>query len=164
MPFFHELDVTRMKNKQIFLDVDGTLTCDAQWEFGEKVEKKMQQLRKRNFIYLCSNGKDKARNAIIARKLGVRHLDIPAYKPSRKMIPYLPEVKSRKRVVIGDKYLTDGRFSKRIGAEFIKVDRLTSPSDPWKVRLIYAIDDFIYRLKVPFKKTFYAPSDQSKLM
>jgi predicted HAD superfamily phosphohydrolase YqeG len=145
MDFFSDLDTSHLKNKQIFLDVDGTLTCDAQWELEGKVEKKARQLRKCNLIYLCTNGKDKARNASVARRLGVRYLDTPFQKPSRKMIPYLPAAKGRKRVVIGDKYLTDGRFAERIGAEFIKVDRLTSPSDRWNVRLIYLIDDFVWR-------------------
>ncbi len=151
MVFFHELDLATLKKKQIFLDIDGTLLCDAQWNLSANVEKKARELRKWNLIWLCSNGKDKKRNAAVARRLGVKWLDTPFQKPSRKMIPYLPATKGQKRVVIGDRYLTDGLFAERIGAEFIKVSRLRGPTDGWKARWLYVVDDLAVYCRGAFK-------------
>jgi hypothetical protein len=49
-------------------------------------------------------------------------------------------------VVIGDKYLTDGRFANNVKATFVKVRRIIGTTEGLNVRIAYWIDDLMYRI------------------
>lgn len=144
--YFSDSNFTEVKNKLILLDIDGTLVRDGGSDLEEKMLNELAKLGRNNKIYFCSNKKDHERNESLAKSAGVHYLRTALRKPSRKILEHIDNVEAKKIVVIGDKFLTDGLFAKNIGAEFIKIKRLTSPSDSWLVRLVYLIDDSFYKL------------------
>jgi len=141
-----------LKNYLVLLDIDGTMTPEGSWKVDLVREKEFQKLSKENSIYLCSNKKNDNRNEAIAKQLGVHYLKTPYRKPNPQILETLPsQDRIRSKVVIGDKWLTDGWFAKRIGARFIKVERLVGANEPWWIKVIYKVDDaagwFLKRLK-----------------
>lgn len=132
------------------LDVDGTLVEDSGENIEAGVIKKVNELKRSNTVYLCTNSRNKRRNSVIEERLGVKIVNLNHKKPSKKI---LPEVLTRhdkidplKLVVIGDKYLTDGVFAKNIGAKFIKVARITNGYEKIHIKLFNIMDDFVYNL------------------
>ncbi len=145
--FFHQLDITKLNNYLILLDIDGTIVCDGSEKIEEDAVLKIKELAKNNKLYFCSNkGACKQRENIL-NLTGVSCLDAPHRKPSKKILRYIENKESLPLLIIGDKYLTDGFFAKNIGAEFIKVKRLKSASDSLFVKLTYLIDNFVYFVK-----------------
>lgn len=108
----------------IFLDVDGTLRPDGDQEMSPEVLKKLAELKAGNEVNLTSNKGNKTK------------------KPSRRAAEGV-DLKGKKAVVIGDKFLTDGLFAKNIGAEFIKVKRKISGRESFFIKLTYLIDDIV---------------------
>ena len=79
----------------------------------------------------------------MADKLNVPLLKTSFKKPNKKVINVLPDHLKKNLIVIGDKVLIDGLFAKNIGAEFIKVRRLTSKNDSFNTKLTYKLDNFV---------------------
>jgi len=142
MKFFFELDINHINGKIILLDIDGTLTNDGSYVISERVVEKIQLLKRKNKIYLCSNKKNHNRNQKIADIVGVSYLWTNWRKPSKKIISSLSEhERGGPFVVIGDKFLTDGILAYRFGADFIKVKRITSGKESFLIKMVNKLDD-----------------------
>jgi len=142
--FFTELEINKIKNYLIFLDIDGTIIYDSGSFLDEKTIKKIEELKQDNKIYLCSNKNNHSRNQIISDLVKIPYLNIWQRKPSRKILDFVENKENWPLMVIGDKFLTDGLFAKKIGSRFIKVKRIVSSHDNWFVKVSYLIDDALY--------------------
>jgi predicted HAD superfamily phosphohydrolase YqeG len=60
-------------------------------------------------------------------------------------------------IVVGDKITIDGLFARRIGAQFIKVDRVVAASDRRSVKVAYLVDDMVSILATLFGKVLQPP-------
>ena len=146
MSFFHSLEIDHLKGYLIFLDIDGTLIHDSKHELDEEVIKKINILKKNNEVYLCSNSSDYSRNRKVSELSGLPYLETTLRKPSKKMLHLVDEAGGKKRLVIGDKLLTDGLFALNIGAKFMKVKRMTSTQDSRYIKFLYWVDDVISKM------------------
>lgn len=144
--FFHTIDLDNLVGKTILLDIDGTLVADGQIYIDERTISKVKTLAEKNSVILVSNKKIHARNNELAKLLEVEMLTTPLKKPNKKIVELIAEHHPKNKVVIGDKYLTDGIFAKRIGAEFIKVKRIRSKKDSLSSKISYSIDDLAHFL------------------
>jgi predicted HAD superfamily phosphohydrolase YqeG len=141
------LDERQVSGSTVILDIDGTITADAKTQIPPRVQQAIRRLASRNAVYMFSNHRDGLRNRRIALSMGLRYLDTHHRKPSRRIVDAIPaEHRIQPLVVIGDKIVVDGLFAWRIGARFIKVDRVVSASDRRLVRLTYFLDDVISNL------------------
>lgn len=128
----------------VILDIDGTITADGQVECSSGVLATLRDLAARNNVYLGSNHQNRARNRAIARRIGCFCIETPHLKPNSKVFEAIPAChRTQPIVVIGDKYLVDGLFARRIGALFIKVGRITSTDDRTFVKVAYFLDDLV---------------------
>jgi predicted HAD superfamily phosphohydrolase YqeG len=138
------LDTRLIIESTIILDVDGTITSDARAEISPGVLRAIQGLAGRNAVYLFSNHSDGVRNRALACGLGLKYIETPHRKPSRKIIEAIPaHHRVHPMIVIGDKITIDGLFALRIGAQFIKVSRILSPSDRTSAKVAYFLDDLL---------------------
>lgn len=124
--FFEELE-TPWQGAVIFLDIDGTLRPDGVGEMSLEVLKKLAELRAKNEVRLTSNKGNKAK------------------KPSRKAAEGV-DLRNKKVIVIGDKFLTDYLFARNIGAKFVMVRRKISGRESLFAKITYLIDDIISNL------------------
>ncbi len=146
MEDFENLDIDS-ENKLVFLDIDGTIIPDgAAPEFSDAVLGKIRQLKAGNQVFLCTNTRDKIRNNKIASLLGLPVAAEQYRKPDHRVLKGLGLDHSKNRLVIGDKFLTDGLFAWNIGAEFIKVKRKVSGKEVPTIKLIDFIDDLIWQI------------------
>ncbi len=137
-------DLRRLSGSTVILDIDGTITADAGAEISRATLNAIRALAARNAVYVFSNHRDISRNRAIGRTAGLPYLETNHRKPSRRIVDAIPiEHRNQPLVVIGDKITIDGLFAWRIGARFIKVGRIVSPSDRTSVRLSYMLDDFV---------------------
>lgn len=128
----------------IFLDVDGTLIADdGGVSFTPETIKKIDELKKTSRVFLCTNSHDRIRNIKIGARLNLPIVSEQYKKPDHRILDGLDLAVADKKIVIGDKVLTDSRFAKNIGAEFIKVKRKISGKESFLVKIINLIDDFI---------------------
>ncbi|MDO8430340.1 MAG: hypothetical protein Q7S73_03160 [bacterium] len=141
---FEELNLN-LEGRIIFLDIDGTLIADgSQLDFEPKILNKINFLRQKNQIFLCTNSSDRIRSNKIERALSLPIATYNHKKPSSKIIKELGIGKENKNfLVIGDKVLIDGLFALNIGAEFIKVKRKISGQESLVIKLINLADDLI---------------------
>lgn len=142
---FREIDPETIDDATILVDIDGTLMQDGGQQIDPRTLKTLRKLGERNRVYLCSNALDHARGTRIAQQAGVQYVMTNKKKPSLRVVDNILDI-AGKRIVIGDKFLTDGIFALRLGADFIKVRRHEgegSESLPWKTRWIYRIDDAV---------------------
>ncbi len=146
MKFFEELEIDKLRGYVIFLDIDGTITVDNQVAVAKKVLDKIADLKQKNEVYLCSNSRNRLRNEQIAQLTGLMYLNTDLKKPSKKILNLAEKSCSKKRLVIGDKFLTDGIFAKNIQAEFIKVKRIVSGSESLYIKFLYGIDDLFFKM------------------
>ncbi len=149
---FYMIPDKHIKNTILVLDVDGTITPTGSKFIGSKTLKKIKALKKNNRIYLCSNTKDTSRIRQMAEMMGVDYLKTVLKKPRKGIMNEINNQTKLPVLVIGDKLLTDGLFAYRTGSNFIKVKRLTIPSDPLYDRFLFLIDDCAYIL---FKLLYY---------
>ncbi|MBI4434417.1 hypothetical protein HY635_01170 [Candidatus Uhrbacteria bacterium] len=141
MPFaFEDLDARSLRECRILLDVDGTLVADGASALADDVRLRLIALARTNAVFLHSNKQLDARLHAFARATGATPLIGAPRKPSRRIATLLPD-DGRPLVVIGDKWMTDGWFARRVGARFIRVQRKTSTRDPLIVWCLYALDD-----------------------
>ncbi len=146
MPTFDKLNTDEIKDCLILLDIDGTIAEDNQLKVSVNNVSVINKLKQNNQIYLCSNSRNHERNRKIADHVGLTYLDTDIRKPSKKILDLIDHSPFTKRLVIGDKFLTDGLFAKNIKADFIKTDRITSQNDRFSIKLLYWIDDLVSRL------------------
>ncbi|MFA7685202.1 MAG: HAD-IIIA family hydrolase [Candidatus Gracilibacteria bacterium] len=149
MKKFANLNVD-FRDKIVLLDVDGTLIGDSMVNFADDVLEKITEMKKLNIVYLCTNSSDKKRNVVVEENLGVKIINLVNKKPSKKIWQEIAakhgEINSSKVIVIGDKFLTDGLFAKKICAKFIKVGRVTSGNERIYIKLFNIVDDFAYNI------------------
>ncbi|MBI5414648.1 HAD-IIIA family hydrolase [Candidatus Peregrinibacteria bacterium] len=141
--YFEELNISALKNSLILLDVDGTLAPDNEYDFSEKVQKKLRELHEHNEIFLCTNSRNRERTNQLEKILEIPVLSSKYRKPSKKILRDLDQFHNKKIVVIGDKFLTDYLFAKNIGAEFVWVKRKISGNERWWIRGYNFIDDVL---------------------
>ena len=146
MNLFNELNTVELRDFLILLDIDGTIINDNDHEVCEKNLKIINELKKYNQVYLCSNSRNRKRNIKVAELVNAEYIDTDLRKPSKKILDLIDHTPFSKRLVIGDKFLTDGLFAKNIKAEFIKVKRITSKKDRAYINFLYWIDDLICKI------------------
>lgn len=145
MKSFSDIDPNYFSGSAIIIDVDGTVVPDKTKEISSSFIDKIKKLSEKNTVYICSNGSsENARE--FAKISSVNFLD--CRKPFKAGAESIVD-KGGGKVVIGDKYITDGLFARNIGAEFIKVKHLRSVSDSIAIRASYVLDDVIYFL-IPY--------------
>ena len=141
--YFKELNITEWSGKTIIVDIDGTLTTDGASDLNPLVLKKIQDIALTNSVFLFSNKKLSERDKEIASSLHIPLLKSHFKKPNKKVIDGLPEHFRKNLVVVGDKIIIDGFFAKNIGANFIKVKRLTSKNDSFNTKFTYLLDNIV---------------------
>lgn len=141
MLYFKQLDISKIKQTLILLDIDGTLINDDDHELDDQTIGMIQQLKQDNQVYLCSNSRNHERNLKVAELAETDYIHTDLRKPDKKILNLIDHSQFKKKWVIGDKFLTDGLFAKNIGAEFLKVRRITSGKDRLYIRFLYWIDD-----------------------
>jgi len=143
---FKDLNTDGLKGYIIFLDIDGTLVDDNTLELNEATKRKVRELEISNQLYLCSNSRNHERNKKVAELAGIEYIDTDIRKPSKMILELVDHSSYKKRLVIGDKFLTDGLFAKNIKAEFIKVKRIESDNDRLYIKFLYWIDDLASKI------------------
>lgn len=144
---FHNLEIDELKGKTILLDIDGTLVPDGGVELARETRVQVEKLKMENVVYLCSNKPVPDRNRALSRDIDVVYLDTAIRKPSKAILKHIPDsYDPQTLLVIGDKFITDGLFARNIKAEFIKVQRMTREHESMVLRLVYFVDDCIYRI------------------
>lgn len=146
MQSFQNLNISGLNGYVIFLDIDGTLVDDNKIELDEATLKKVWELEMNNQLYLCSNSRNHERNRKVGELAGVEYLDTDLRKPSKKILDLVDHAPFKNRLVIGDKFLTDGLFAKNIKAEFVKVKRVESKNDRLYIKFLYWIDDIASKI------------------
>ncbi len=129
----------------VFLDVDGTLMPDNSLTATDVVLAKVKELAVNNRVLLCTNKRNPDRWAMLETLFGLPVITRRHKKPSRKVLDEAGGI-GRSRVVIGDKYLTDGLFAKRIGARFLKVERKLSGRETVMTKAVNFFDDLLWNL------------------
>lgn len=137
--------VLDFERQTVFLDVDGTLAPDGELEFSDAVKMKVKELADDNQVLLCTNKRDRRRWQALESLFSLPVVTKRRRKPSRRV---LEEAKAtaKERIVIGDKFLTDYLFARRIGARFIRVRRKVSGQEPLIVRAVNWLDDVLWNL------------------
>jgi len=142
--YFSEIDTETLVNNIIILDIDGTIVADGSDNVSSEVKTKLEKLVNTNSVFLLSNKKNHERNKKIADMVGAKYIETDIRKPSYKIIKLIENFNSQKVVVVGDKFLTDGLFSKNIKASFIKINHLTAPHESLFTRLSYWFDSLFF--------------------
>lgn len=143
-PLFENITV-QWSGRIVLLDIDGTVAPDHEHDFGSS-RKKIEELCDKNTVYICTNSREPERVQLIAEKLNLPIASIKYKKPSKKILYDIVynsgrEILGREVIVIGDKFLTDYLFAKRINAVFVPVSRKISGHERWTVKIIYLIDN-----------------------
>lgn len=146
--FFRELDICAIKDYLIFLDIDGTVVEENGSLMDEATAAKVEELKKRNKIYLCSNKRRSDRNVAVAEVLNLPCLGTPYRKPDKRILGFVPEQDKANRplLVIGDRFLIDGLFAKNIRSKFIKVRKMIPAKGNLIAKITYWLDLVFYRL------------------
>jgi len=118
--FFHELDIKEIMNMVVIIDIDATLTDNSSFSISPEVSEKISRLSKHNRVLLLSNKKSGLRNKLLAEKLKVECIETKYCKPNKKILQNIDNLQERPIIVIGNKFLTDGFFTKSIGQSLSK--------------------------------------------
>ena len=137
--FFKDIDPEFFRGKVVFLDIDGTILPDGEPSPMSEEDRALAALARAATVYLVSN-KGLLREPELVARYGIEAIVSPHRKPSARVLDGVP-LPDAPRVVIGDKVLTDGWFAKRIGAEFIHVDRVWSGRESLYPRILCLVDD-----------------------
>lgn len=143
---FSEIAELNLKDSIIILDIDGTITDTGNNVIEKKIQNAIFSLKGNNTVYLCSNSKKNDRTLQMAKMLNVDGLETPYRKPSKKIMRFLHNNEEKPLIVIGDKVLTDGIFSKRIKAKFIKVKRIRGNQELLSEKIYFVVDDLVNQL------------------
>jgi len=146
MNSFQEINIGEINDYIVFLDIDGTIINDDEHKVSEENLQVINELKKYNQVYLCSNSRNRERNIKVGELANAEYIDTNLRKPSKKILDLIDHTPFTKRLVIGDKFLTDGLFAKNIKAEFIKVKRITSENDRFYIKFLYFIDDLVSKI------------------
>ncbi len=129
------------KKSFVFMDIDGTLVVDGSTDIADDRRAMVKTLLSEGQeVVLLSNKKNHERNANVAVDLGIKYLKTNLRKPNPTILNLI-DFEGKILKVYGDKYWTDGRFAKKIGADFIKVERLRGTSESFGIKLSYLLDD-----------------------
>lgn len=134
--------------RAVFLDVDGTLAPDGSFDFSPAVADRVRELSAKNQVFLCTNKRAAARHRALAGLFSLPVVTARHRKPSRRVLDEAGALVGAP-VVIGDKFLTDYLFAKRIGARFIRVKRKLSGRESLLLRFINLVDDLLWTLLRP---------------
>ncbi|MBN1494616.1 GtrA family protein [Candidatus Peregrinibacteria bacterium] len=145
-------DIGDILDMTVILDIDGTIVADNCDEIAAETMVAVETLKKHNTVYLCTNSFNRIRNAKVEKLLGLKIADMKHKKPSKKILETMFVENPSRLVVIGDKFLTDGLFAKRIGAQFLMVKRKLSFNEPLLVKVINFIDGMAYHFAYLSKK------------
>lgn len=137
--YFEDLDID-FKDKIVFLDIDGTLAPDSHTNFSPAVLGQIKKIGANNTLYLCTNSRNRERNSLVEKILGVPTIASPYRKPNYRILEAVDTTR-KNFTVIGDKFITDFLFAKNIGADFIKVKRLISGQEHFLIKCVYFFDD-----------------------
>ncbi|QQR55506.1 HAD hydrolase family protein [Candidatus Peregrinibacteria bacterium] len=132
-----------LKKYVIFLDIDGTLVGEGETKIDSKTKRAFDELKKNNFIVLCSNSPNKKRSEKMAKELKVLWNSGPHKKPNKEVLTYIKLPTNKKHAVIGNLHCIDGRFAKAIDAEFFPVKTLVNPKENWIDKIFYWIDSHL---------------------
>lgn len=146
MNSFQNTDFSTVTDAIIFLDIDGTLINDDEFQVTDETIAKVSELKMKNQVCLCSNSRNHERNRKVAELVQADYIDTDLRKPDKKILDLVDHSPFSRRVVIGDKFMTDGIFAKNIKAEFIKVSRIESESDRLYIKFLYWFDDVVSKL------------------
>lgn len=124
----------------VFLDVDGTLVPDGGSAVEPKVAEAVSRWKARHRVLLCSNTPQRSRVESIARQLGCDVANRRYRKPNPRILAEAGNP-AGPLLVVGDRGVTDGLFSRRIGATFIRTLPRRSAADRPMARLAYLLDD-----------------------
>jgi predicted HAD superfamily phosphohydrolase YqeG len=144
--YFSDLDVSSIKDSLVIIDIDGTVTYDSGNKIDEAALFKIAELKAYNILYFCSNTPQPERIKVLAEAAGILYIETTYKKPNRRILEHIKDHVHMPIVVIGDKYLTDGRFANNVKATFIKVRRIIGSTEGLNVRIAYWIDDLMYRI------------------
>ncbi len=137
-----ELEPATFFGKTVILDIDGTLVPERSVKLPEPVRVFVKELAAHSDVYLCSNSHLDQRTLAFAEMLGVKYVESHYRKPRidiRSVTGTTNEL-----VVIGDKWLTDGRLARRNQARFVKVKHIADKHTPWLAEASYAFDALVY--------------------
>ena len=123
----------------IIFDLDGTLVPKGETELTEAVVVSLRALQKRHEVWILTNGFDRRRAERIAEML-----QIPLARTGRKPFGVLPGSPGLRKIVVGDKLLTDGLAAARGGATFMHIRRKVSSDESFLEKLICALDDVLF--------------------
>jgi len=138
--------VKMIKRAFIFMDVDGTLVVDGSDQIDPERRQMVEELlRAEQTVVILSNKKNHKRNQKVADDLGVPYVHTDLKKPNPAILDLVDD--GLKPVEVhGDKYWTDGRFAKAIGAHFVKLPRLRGKGESFWIKLSYVLDDIFAKL------------------
>ncbi len=142
---FHELDVSQIRGAVVLLDIDGSLLPDGERQVTQETRCVVEELRRDNEVYLCTNSRDHTRNKALAEDLGLPLIGEGVRKPSRKILRELRG--DRPVVVVGDKWITDGRQALVSRGSYVRVLRHRHGRESIATRCAYALDDIWYRVE-----------------
>jgi decaprenyl-phosphate phosphoribosyltransferase len=142
MKRFCDLDPEDFHGTTVFLDIDGTLVPDGEETLAPAEAQTLAALTKTAHVYLLAS-KGYHRIPALAKAYGAEAIVTDFMKPSKRIIEGVA-VPRHSRFVIGDKVMTDGWFSSRIGARFVRVARLVDGSESTMVSCLYAADALIW--------------------
>jgi HAD superfamily hydrolase (TIGR01662 family) len=137
------LDTSLFSDTIIIVDIDGTLTDTRESYVSPEIHATIQRLKQNNEVYIFSNNLNSTRNHAVAKSLDTPYLNSSCRKPFAGVIKNLSNPQHKKIVAIGDRWLTDGWFAHNIGADFVKVRRITKPSDYFIFKVVYLLDDML---------------------
>src|SRR3989338_8059394 len=145
--YFEELNKELFSGYTVIVDIDGTLVPDGERTLAQETHGAFSSLQQNATPYLASNRDELGRNQAFALALRVPLLHESLKKPSPALIWHTKKHLGGEDVaVIGDKYLTDGIFALLLGAQFVRVRRKESGSEPFLVKVFYVIDGMIGRV------------------
>ena len=150
LKYFSQLDGLSMPASIIILDIDGTIVFDGSDEITPDVLANIKKFNSVSRVYLSSNNKMTDRNNKLSELSEVPYIRTKLRKPNPKAVRDI-NIGCGHVAVIGDKFLTDGLLAIFIGAEFIKVRRLTSNNDSRLARFLCFCDDSAFNIFLMLK-------------
>ena len=147
-----ELDLSAIEGCVVIVDIDGTLAAFDHCSVASEATQVLQTLRAKNDVFLFSNNANRGRLARLAQEHNVSHISSLRRKPDPRIARDIPPSRHSRRVVIGDRAMTDGLFAYFIGARFIKVRRARSGAESVFRRALYWADDALFSLVRAIKR------------
>lgn len=138
--FFKDLPEARLQDRIVILDVDGTLVGDGEDDMDEDTKQKLTLLSQSAQVYLFSNANRAERLRKLVENTNVHVVVSPHKKPNPRVLDSVPALSNSTRVVIGDRYLTDGLLAILTHSEFMCTRRVRTHRERLFVRFLYLLD------------------------